>query len=788
MSLEAESPVIFQISFNKLLERYDVMAVGDDKYLADKAKRILDAQAPFPDLRKGFTDISLLSKYGEAIDIILQDTFPEVLTYNEIKAASLPYANVLFNSSRRFREILASAGQDFEPKISDLTDDISYIMSCTVILNFYYGYKLNFNRPFFYDIPDANGIMRRYRILYNVDFMEFIATDKAKKLSRADVDGLLYNYDDQDLWKAKIPPNSFIAKGFVIANMIDVTVEQAISEIKSDLIASDKWGNDRFMADFNGVFRSLLGVPDVRIGYTSFNALDKQFERVHGNGIDSFMLWDGNCVNCSETLCKVSYDKLLQENTYFAIADMDKYIEACGETPLSENLKRQGIQSAILAPIINNGKVLGILELVSAQIDQLNYVNAQKLDDLLPYIAVAVQRSITGEENRIAAIIQHECTSVHPAVYWKFREEAKRFIEDSKESGQPSFGEIVFNGIYPLYGQTDIKNSSQARNAATLEDLLAQLSEIKNILRLIWEKNELPIYEALMFRVNENIEDITSSLHTNSEQAIFDFIKEDIEPVFAHIQNSDNGLGKLISAYRSKINPDTESYYNHRHNYEESVTRINKKLASILDSRQGDAQAMYPHYFERYKTDGVEHNLFIGGEIVPDSKFDVVYRNNLRIWQLQVVCEMENAHYGLKPKLKLPLDVASLILVYNTSISIRFRMDEKRFDVDGTYNARYEVLKKRIDKSFIKGTSERLTKPGMLAIVYSQKKDELEYLRYIKFLKSKGYFGDKIEVVALEGLQGVSGLKAIRVEILYKKDREDKKNYTYGDLMEELKG
>ncbi len=786
--METESPVIFHISFNKLLERYDVMAKGDDRYLADKAQRILDAQAPFPELREGFTDISLLKKYREAIDIILQDTFPEVLTDNEIKAASLPYVNVLFNTSRRFREILARAGKEFVPTINDLTDDISYIMSCMVILNFHYGYNLNFNRPFFYDIPDANGIMRRYRILYNVDFMEFIATESAKELTRADVDELLYNYDDQDLWKAKIPPNSFIAKGFVIANMIDVTVEQAISEIKSDLITSDKWGNDRFMADFNGVFRSLLGVPDVRIGYAAFNAMDKQFERVHGDGIDSFMLWDGDCVNCSETLCKVSYDKLLQENTYFAISDMGKYTEACGETPLSENLKRQGIQSAILAPIINNGKVLGILELVSTKIDQLNYVNAQKLDDLLPYIAVAVQRSITWEENRIAAIIQHECTSVHPSVYWKFRKEAKRFMEDSRESNQPSFGEIVFNGVYPLYGQTDIKNSSQARNTATQQDLLTQLSEIKNILLLIWQKNKLPIYEELIFRVNNHIGDITESLHTNSEQAIFDFVKEDIEPVFTHIRKIDNALDKLITSYKSKINPETESYYGHRHDYEESVTQINKKLTAVIDGRQGDAQSMYPHYFERYKTDGVEHNLYIGGEIAPDSKFDVVYRNNLRIWQLQVICEMENAHYGLKPNLPLPLDVASLILVYNTSISIRFRMDEKRFDVDGTYNARYEVIKKRIDKSFIKGTSERLTKAGMLAIVYSQKKDELEYLRYIKFLKSKGYFGNKIEIVELEGLQGVSGLKAIRVEILYKKNREDEKTYTYRDLMEELKG
>ena len=114
-------------------------------------------------------------------------------------------------------------------------------------------------------------------------------------------------------------------------------------------------------------------------------------------------------------------------------------------------------------------------------------------------------------------------------------------------------------------------------------------------------------------------------------------------------------------------------------------------------------------------------------------------------------------------------------------------MDEKRFDVDGTYNARYEIIKKRIDKSYIKGTNERLTQKGKLAIVYSQKKDEKEYLRYIKFLKAKGYFTNNIEVVELEGLQGVTGLKAIRAEILYRKNEVSEKAYTYEDLMEALK-
>ena len=74
-----------------------------------------------------------------------------------------------------------------------------------------------------------------------------------------------------------------------------------------------------------------------------------------------------------------------------------------------------------------------------------------------------------------------------------------------------------------------------------------------------------------------------------------------------------------------------------------------------------------------------------------------------------------------------------MILVFSNAISLRFRMDEKRFDVDGTYNARYEVIKKRVDKSYIKGTNERVTQPGKIAIIYSHPEDETEYLRYISF-------------------------------------------------------
>jgi len=136
---------------------------------------------------------------------------------------------------------------------------------------------------------------------------------------------------------------------------------------------------------------------------------------------------------------------------------------------------------------------------------------------------------------------------------------------------------------------------------------------------------------------------------------------------------------------------------------------------------------------------------------------------------LQVMYEIEQKAHILRNGLFYPLQVARLIDGHNNPVTISFRMDEKQFDVDGAYNARYEIIKKRIDKSLVKGTNERLTQPGKIAIVYSQEEEAQEYLHYIEFLKDKKYFGE-VELLDLEDLQGLSGLRAIRVEVLYKND------------------
>ncbi|WP_298754553.1 GAF domain-containing protein [uncultured Psychroserpens sp.] len=781
-----ESPFELKVSFSKLLKHYEELAKSEDEFTAAKARRVLKTADAHPVLRDGFSDPKILKEREKEISIILQDSFSPVLTKNEIKTASVPFHNLIFNSSERFKSIIETAGDDFELEIKNMPKDDKYIIACTIILAFCYGHSINFKRPFYYEIPDANGIMQFYKILYNADFTEIIPADNAPKITQEDVDELLDNFDNMELWKEKFPPNSYTFKGFVISNIFNVTDDQSISNIKTTLIGEDKRKDEGFMEDFQEIFRSLLGLKDIKVGFSIYNEEEDDFEKVYGVAMNSFLLNNLDSNKCSSALCSDSYQTLLKEKKFYAISDVEKYYKLSeGKAPQYKTLKDQNIKSAILAPIANEEGLMGILEIVSDQPKVLNSINANKLVDVMPFIVSAVERSKSEEENLIEAIIQQECTSIHPSVNWRFVKEARNFIKDQLNGKEPSFNKIAFENVYPLYGQIDIKGSSDARNSATQQDLTIQLNAIKSIIINALEIENLPIYEQFLYQINDYLEGLNSHFQVDSEQQISAFIRKDIDPLLGHLRR-DGVLTDQVNAYFDSIDDKVDVLYKHRKNYDDTITLINKEMAALLDKKQLEAQAMYPHYFERFKTDGVEHNMYIGESITKEDSFNPIYLYNLRLWQLQVMCEMENAFYLMQSDFPVKLDVASMVLVFNQPLSISFRMDEKQFDVDGTYNARYEIVKKRVDKAYIKGTTERVTQKGKISIVYSQKQDEREYLRYIKFLQSKKYLDDDVEIVELQDLQAVTGLKALRVSVLYHKNEDDKLFYTYDDLMKEI--
>jgi len=192
---------------------------------------------------------------------------------------------------------------------------------------------------------------------------------------------------------------------------------------------------------------------------------------------------------------------------------------------------------------------------------------------------------------------------------------------------------------------------------------------------------------------------------------------------------------------------------------------LNTAIEHYLVREQEKIQQVFPHFFEKFRTDGIEYNIYIGETIAPKRHFDYLHLKNLRLWQLSTMVEITRLTQGLQASLPLSLQTTQLILLYNNPIAISFRKDEKRFDVEGGAHIRYEIIKKRIDKAVERVSGERLTQPGKVAIVFTQGKDMTEYEEYIHFLRNKGLLEDGVEHLELADMQGISGLKAIRIKV-----------------------
>ncbi|MEM8909917.1 MAG: GAF domain-containing protein, partial [Bacteroidota bacterium] len=254
---------------------------------------------------------------------------------------------------------------------------------------------------------------------------------------------------------------------------------------------------------------------------------------------------------------------------------------------------------------------------------------------------------------------------------------------------------------------------------------------------------------------------------SNDESQIVELLTHEIHPLLHQLFQEFSQLDKSqLQTYLDYLDEDLGIVYRRRKDYEDSVGLLNRAIANYIEKDNRERQKILPHFFEKYTTDGVEYNIYLGQALLQHKKFSEYFLKDFRLWQLIQMCELTRLVERVSKELPVPLTTAQLIFVFNNTLSIHFHMDEKQFEVDGAYNVRYEIMKKRIDKALVKGTKERLTQKGKIAIVWLQDRDRQEYMDYLNHLVQRGYVMEDIEDLELEKLQGVHGLRALRVQVI----------------------
>jgi hypothetical protein len=507
--------------------------------------------------------------------------------------------------------------------------------------------------------------------------------------------------------------------------------------------------------------RAYLRRPGLDLGLAAFEG-EQIFLLGHGGRLEHGCIYADSSHYTKSQFAGSIFERAVKRGEPLIVEDLAAWP---GRTAIEDKLVGAGVRSIVVAPLRYQNEVIGVLELTSDKPGDLKPTQAFQLREVLPLFSMAVKRSMGEFDTRIQAVIKEKCTAIHPSVEWRFRRAVMNTMERrTSADGDIELEPIVFEGVHPLYALTDIRGSSTERARGLQADLLEQLRLARDVVRAGHATRALPALDELGYRIDRHATRIEPGLSAGDEVGVIAFLRASVEPLLDHLAGFGPAVRERVEAYRAAVDPAFGVVYRQRKRFEESITRLNDAVSSYLDLEQQFAQSMFPHYFEKQKTDGVDQ-IYVGASLVEDHRFDPIYLRNLRLWQLMVTCGIAARTERLKTCCVMPLDTTHLVLVQHAPLAIRFRFDEKRFDVDGAYNARYEIVKKRIDKATVRAGAERLTQPGHVAIVYGHPAEAAEYREYVEYLQSLGCLTSGVEDLELDELQGVRGLRALRVGI-----------------------
>ncbi len=495
------------------------------EYRVSYAESLIDSTRNFKELRDGFQDINLLEKYEDLIRILLADLFPTGLTKNEIKAASIPLSNITFNYTERFKNILKDAGKDFEIELRNITDNEFYVFCCCLILQSYFKKDIKSTIPFYYDIPNKQGIMKHYKITVNSDFTEIIPTETAKIPDDDILDMLLENLDDFQLWKKYFPSQSWILKGFTIISLVDCTSEVALSDLKSSMIEIDP---ENLNPDENltEIFKSYFDVPELSFGLMTFNKKEQKLDKlpIYESLLTNHIL-DFWINTFDEQTRRTTFNNLSHNSKPVVVSNVNNLDEHVQQLPSFRILKDNNINSFMVIPIMKDNELLAIMEFTSPIAGSFNGLKLKKMEFFTDMVLFSLSRFYFEKNYQIEAIIQREYTTIHDSVIWKFRNEAEKYFTASLGKKIHTLKEISFKNLTPLFGVSDIRSSSEKRFNLMLQDLNHQIERLIEILTLTNSDSEKFL---LALEVFEN--ELNNEIKADTEQRFQRLLREEIHP------------------------------------------------------------------------------------------------------------------------------------------------------------------------------------------------------------------------------------------------------------------
>lgn len=713
-----------------------------------------------------------LVEYKDTLELIFTILTP--LMDNEddfFWALSTPIPDEIFFSTNAFYKFFE--GHDPKNKVSKDSEtvekkQVKFVYN--IILDRFYNFSSVLKNEIIYaHINQETKLTQYYNIQTDTKFVDITYKGELPELNFEELGQAFQDDNELEYLFERLPLTDFLFDGFSIISITDVTLQYSIDGIR-DALVNHNYQTEAYTHVIQAL-QSLSGNGSLEFGLMPFLTVNDKLVFDHKEFSQSKLINSAKASYLEEEVFYSLVDKYKENpRAIFVSSITDDQIE---KDPFLRVLKEAGVCSYSVLPVYYNTQLAGVLEVYSDHEIMIDDKLLSRLRPAMPLIGQLFQYNIEDFNAKMDEVLMDKFTALQPSVQWKFNEAVWRFLQNNAKSKLNEIETVTFKHMYPLFGAIDIRNSTIERNKALKDDLNTLLDSLILTLKGIKKLVSLEITDKILFNCKDWTKKIGNLASSNEETQLNDFLTVEVYPFLSIIKANYLETAEIVDAYFEVIVPETGAAFANRRQLEVSMQLINTEVSQYLDRSQNNLQASYPCYFAKFRTDGVEYDIYIGQEIAPNKPFDLLYLKNIRLWQLTSMVEIARLSKGLIGEMPFPLETTHLIFIHSNAIDISFRNDERRFDVEGAYNIRYEVVKKRIDKVLIKGKDERLTQPHKIAMVYFNLEEAKEYIEYIKYMQVQGYLNDDLEQVELDELQGVSGLKALRVGVKYLDNKKE---------------
>lgn len=238
-----EFPFESQLSFSNIIGFWELRALDKGDASDPVAKEILEKLDKVPELRKPIKDLKIVEKNRELIQWLMTAVLPPALIHDQLVSVVTPFKMEFVHTTKSFDNLMEEIGGVENMVASVDMDEMSRQKAMAAyhsIIEQFYGITVPIAKTIVFPVRQkASDLLKYYKVTITTRFCEISLKGELPKLTEADIQLLLGNPNNLELWKQYLPPKNFLFLGFALYSMIDITEEQVVSLLKESLLRKD---------------------------------------------------------------------------------------------------------------------------------------------------------------------------------------------------------------------------------------------------------------------------------------------------------------------------------------------------------------------------------------------------------------------------------------------------------------------------------------------------------------------------------------------------------------------